>query len=191
MIIRIRNDNKKDNKKDNKNKKGTSSTTKFSLPVSGTKRGKYEFYKGSEKVDPNFIITFFISKGLSAEQAAGIAGNMESETNYTWETGVIGDNGKSMGLAQWNKSRLIRLHQFATDKGKKITDPNTQLEYLWDELQNKEKPAFKKLKETETAKEAGISFMINFERPESKNNKTKQEKRGKQAEKALKNYKGK
>jgi len=162
----------------------------FTLPVSGVKRGRYEFYKGSEKVDPNFITTFFISKGLTPEQAAGITGNIQSESAATWETGVIGDNGKSMGLAQWNKSRLIRLHQFAKDKGKEITDPNTQLEYLWHELQNKENKAYKKLLETKTAKEAGISFMVNFERPASKNNKTKQEKRGTQAEEALKKYKG-
>ena len=149
----------------------------FVLPLSG------KFYPGSVKVNPNTIIEFFINKGLTAPQAAGIAGNIKTESAGTWQTGVIGDGGTSMGLAQWHKTRLLRLNQFSTDKKLKITDPTAQLEYLWYELQNKEYKAYQKLVKTDTPENAAISFMVNFERPASSNNTKKRKKRANQARK--------
>jgi len=149
----------------------------FVLPLSG------KFYPGSVKVNPNTIIEFFVGKGLTSPQAAGIAGNIKTESAGTWQTGVIGDGGTSMGLAQWHKSRLLRLNQFARDKKLTVTDPTAQLEYLWYELQNKENKAYRKLLDTDTPENAAISFMVNFERPSSSNNPRKRNKRANQARK--------
>ena len=154
----------------------------FVLPLSG------KFYPGSVKVNPNTIIEFFINKGLTSPQAAGIAGNIKTESAGTWQTGVIGDGGTSMGLAQWHKSRLLRLNQFAKNKKLKIVDPTAQLEYLWHELQNKENKAYQKLIKTSTPEEAAISFMVNFERPASSNNPKKRKKRANQARKLYKKF---
>ena len=88
-----------------------------------------------------------------------------------------------MGLAQWHKSRLLRLNQFAKDKQLSITDPTAQLEYLWYEFQNKENKAYRKLLTTTTPEDAAISFMVNFERPASANNPRKRKKRANQARK--------
>jgi hypothetical protein len=154
----------------------------FVLPLSG------KFYPGSVKVNPNTIISFFIDKGLTSPQAAGIAGNIKTESAGTWQTGVIGDGGTSMGLAQWHKSRLLRLNQFAKNKQLKIVDPTAQLEYLWHELQTKENKAYQKLVKTSTPEEAAISFMVNFERPASSNNTKKRKKRANQARKLYKKF---
>ena len=154
----------------------------FILPLSG------KFYPGSVKVNPNTIIEFFINKGLTAPQAAGIAGNIKTESAGTWQTGVIGDGGTSMGLAQWHKSRLLRLNQSAKDKELTVTDPTAQLEYLWYELQTKENKAYRKLITTTTPEEAAISFMVNFERPASSNNTKKRNKRANQARKLYKKF---
>tara|TARA_R110002020_G_scaffold291334_1_gene506797 strand:+ start:3006 stop:4385 length:1380 start_codon:yes stop_codon:yes gene_type:complete len=149
----------------------------FVLPLSG------KYYPGSVKVNPNTIIEFFIDKGLTAPQAAGITGNIKTESAGTWQTGVIGDGGTSMGLAQWHKSRLLRLNQFANNQNLRITDPTAQLEYLWYEFQNKENKAYRKLLTTTTPEDAAISFMVNFERPASANNPRKRKKRANQARK--------
>jgi|3_EtaG_2_1085321.scaffolds.fasta_scaffold14666_2 hypothetical protein len=154
----------------------------FSLPLGG------RYYPGSQPVHSNDIIKYLIDKGLTAAQAAGVAGNIMSETAGTWHTGIIGDNGYSMGLAQWHNERLERLNDFAAKHEKDITDPILQLDYLWHELQNRENRAFRKLKQATTVENAAIAFMVHFERPASKDNREKRNKRARQARKALKTY---
>lgn len=44
------------------------------------------------------VIDYFVGKGLTREQAAGIAGNIHAESSFN--TGAHGDNGASFGLAQ-------------------------------------------------------------------------------------------
>jgi len=151
----------------------------FILPLKGRK------YPGNQQIDSNHVIRFFVNKGLTPEQAAGIAGNMKSESNF--KTGTIGDGGTSMGLAQWHDSRLYRLNDFAKQQEKSITDPDAQLEYLWSELQGKEKKAYNALLTTTNASDAGASFMVNFERPGNQS-RANQNKRGRQAQDALDKY---
>ena len=49
------------------------------------------------------IINFFVNKGLTKEQAAGIAGNLFMESSFN--TDVLGDNNSSFGIAQWHGPR--------------------------------------------------------------------------------------
>ena len=44
------------------------------------------------------IINFFVNKGLTKEQAAGIAGNFFMESSFNTE--ILGDNNTSFGIAQ-------------------------------------------------------------------------------------------
>ena len=92
-------------------------------------------------------LNFFISKGLSQHQAAGIVGNLLHESSLN--TGIRGDGGKA----------------FAKSKGTSITDFNTQLEYVWQELNSTESKALKALKNTSNVEDATQVFSKLYERP--------------------------
>jgi hypothetical protein len=48
---------------------------------------------------------FFISKGYTPEQAAGIVGNLQAESGANLRTDAVGDQGRAYGIAQWHKPR--------------------------------------------------------------------------------------
>lgn len=108
------------------------------------------------------VIDYFVSKGLTKEQAAGIAGNIHAESGFN--TGAHGDAGTSFGLAQWHKDRKNNLLNFAKSRGTHEEDFNTQLDFLWNELQTTENQAFKELLTTKTATDAARVFAHKFER---------------------------
>lgn len=109
---------------------------------------------------------FFQSKGLSPIQAAGIVGNLITESSLN--TKAIGDGGKSLGIAQWNGSRRRNLEAFAKRRKSSIYDLNTQLEFLWWEITEGDQKKFKileGLKNSKSIEQAAESFMNRFERP--------------------------
>ena len=61
------------------------SSVKFSENMSTLDKGKQ-------------VINFFVNKGLTKEQAAGIAGNFFMESSFNTE--ILGDNNTSFGIAQ-------------------------------------------------------------------------------------------
>lgn len=109
------------------------------------------------------IINFFVNKGLTKEQAAGIAGNLFMESSFN--TDVLGDNNSSFGIAQWHGPRWSQLKEFAKTKGSHEKDLNIQLEFIWEELQTTEKNAFNKLLTAKTARESANIFSHLYERP--------------------------
>jgi hypothetical protein len=111
----------------------------------------------------NEVINYFTKKGLSKEQATGIAGNLRAESNF--KTDAVGDNGKAYGLAQWRDSRLVDLQNYAQNHKKDIRDFYTQLRFLWYELNGKEKQAFAQLKAARTVQDAALAFAKYYERP--------------------------
>lgn len=114
------------------------------------------------------IIGFFMNKGLTKEQASGIAGNLFAESSFNTE--ALGDKGKSFGLAQWNRGRLKNLENFAKTTKKSIKDLSTQLEFIWKELNTTEKTALKHLLEAKDSSEAAKAFAHKFERMKEYNN---------------------
>lgn len=102
---------------------------------------------------------FFIGKGLKTHQAAAIIGNLIGESNLN--ENAVNPSSKAYGLAQWLGSRKTKL---LNKYGKKPTF-DQQLEFLWDELQSDERPAFTKLLSTTDIDSATKSFMMHFERP--------------------------
>lgn len=106
---------------------------------------------------------FFQSKGLSAHAAAGIVGNLIQESNLN--TRAIGDKGKAIGIAQWHPDRQKGLKELAKQKGTDIYDLNTQLEYIWQELNSSHKSALNGLLSSRNLDEATIAFMNKFEKP--------------------------
>lgn len=108
-------------------------------------------------------IDFFMAKGLTREQAAGIAGNLQHESGF--RTTAIGDSGTSFGIAQWHKGRGDAMKAWTAANGYHPESFRGQLEFLWHELNNSESYALGKLRATGTAYDAGMAFCKYFERP--------------------------
>ncbi len=108
-------------------------------------------------------IDFFMSKGLTRAQAAGIAGNLLYESGFN--PNAVGDGGTSFGVAQWHAGRGAAMKSWTTSHGYASNSFKGQLEYLWTELNGSESNALSKLRATSTAYDAGIAFERYFERP--------------------------
>lgn len=98
-------------------------------------------------------LKYFISKGWSEEQAAGIVGNLQQESFADLKINAVGDNGNAYGIAQWHPPRQ---EIFKTVFGKDIRQSNfqEQLEFINWELNNSEKVAGNILKATTTTEQA-------------------------------------
>ena len=116
---------------------------------------------------------FFMKKDptLKNYQAAAIVGNLmyESGDPTLNTTTSVGDNKTSFGMAQWHdtspgKGRWTNLKNFAKSLGKDSSDFETQLEFVWKELQENPK-WLRHLKSSRNVDEATLSFMKNFENP--------------------------
>lgn len=111
----------------------------------------------------NFIINYFMNKGLTRDQAKGIYGNLMQESNGNISA-VSRDGNNSYGLAQWTGPRKNRLFNMYG------SNPTTkeQLDFIWWELNNTHKNALASLKNTNTVYGATKVFMDEFERPSKK-----------------------
>ncbi|MBI3494682.1 N-acetylmuramoyl-L-alanine amidase, partial [Candidatus Saccharibacteria bacterium] len=105
------------------------------------------------------IWNWLISKGFTQEQAAGIMGNFQQENSFKTE-----DNSGGLGIAQWIGGRRDAAIAMAREKGKKPTDLDLQLDYLWSELQGSEKAALTAVKATDNPKDAATEWEDKFER---------------------------
>lgn len=108
-------------------------------------------------------INFFMSKGLTRAQAAGIAGNLLFESGFN--PSAVGDGGTSFGIAQWHFGRGDAMKAYCTSHGYSTTSFKGQLEYLWSELNGSERNALSKLRQTTSAYDAGMAFERYYERP--------------------------
>jgi hypothetical protein len=98
-------------------------------------------------------IDFFISKGWTPEQAAGIVGNLQAESGANLKINALGDKDKAYGIAQWHPKRQ---NDFKTVYGKDIRNATfeEQLEFVQWELGNTEKKAGNYLKTATTAEKS-------------------------------------
>lgn len=108
-------------------------------------------------------IAFFMAKGLTKAQAAGIAGNLLYESGFN--PSAVGDGGTSFGVAQWHLGRGDRMKAYCRAHGYAENSFKGQLEYLWHELNTNESYALGKLRATTNAYDAGMAFCRYFERP--------------------------
>lgn len=121
------------------------------------------------------IWNFFISNGLSAEQAAGIMGNFQAESGLMpnrVQGHAINDGSDTMkidgvtgyGLAQWTYITLQQgLHRLAVNTGVKDSDLGMQLQYTLNELHRA--GVWDIFKDQKTVKRATLVFMLRYERP--------------------------
>jgi hypothetical protein len=112
---------------------------------------------GSEKE----ALDFFIKKGWTPAQSAGIVANLKNESQF--KTDAVGDNGKAYGIAQWHPDRQ---EKFKEVMGKPIQQSNfkEQLNFVDWELRNSEKRAGELLKKTTTPAEAAKVVDEKYER---------------------------
>lgn len=108
----------------------------------------------------NYIIDYFMSKGLTRNQAKGIYGNLMQESGGNIKA-VSRDGHNSYGLAQWTGSRKTKLfNMYGSNPSAK-----QQLDFLWWELNNTHQDALEALKNTTSVRDATRVFMNKFEKP--------------------------
>lgn len=106
-------------------------------------------------------MTYFMRRGWTQAQAAGIVGNLIAESELN--TGAVGDGGKARGIAQWWPDRWAKLVDWSKKNG---LDPNaygTQLAFVDHEM--RQRGDDKKLAGTNSPGDAAASFGLNYERP--------------------------
>lgn len=99
-------------------------------------------------------MNFFIGRGWTREQAAGIVGNLDVETGGTFNPAAINDSEGAYGIAQWRGSRRTDFERWS---GRSIVGSTfqQQLEFIHYELtQGNERSAGNKLRRARTATEA-------------------------------------
>lgn len=109
------------------------------------------------------VIAMLQERGLTKEQAAGVAANLQRESGFNSK--AVGDNGQAYGIAQWHKDRQADFKAWA---GKDIQDSTfkEQLDFVMYELrEGKWKGAGKKLSQAKTAEEAARIVSEYYERP--------------------------
>lgn len=108
-------------------------------------------------------VKFFISKGWTPAQAAGIVGNLQAESGENLDNTIWGDKHTSYGIAQWRADRLTR---YKKEFGKDLTKTSfeEQLNYVQWELDHTETKAAGYIRSAKTAKEAAAAFDQHYER---------------------------
>jgi hypothetical protein len=93
----------------------------------------------SENGNDKVAFDFFLGKGLTPVQAAGIVGNLDQESGMDpsiWQYG----GGPGRGIAQWSAGGRWdsdyhdNVAWYASQKGESIYSLNLQLEFIWYEL---------------------------------------------------------
>lgn len=115
-----------------------------------------------EKVPVRQLYDYFIENGFTKAQAAGILGNMQTESDF--RTNAYNPHEKAIGLCQWENSRRTDLEKFAARQGKPVTDWHVQVDFIMHEFSTTEKRAFAALKAAQTPEQAAKAFQSKYER---------------------------
>lgn len=133
---------------------------------------------GRDNIEKAF--RYFIARGLTAQQSAGIVGNLIAESGVNPEIKQT-TGGPGRGIAQWEvggRWDTVRgqggkpgnVKDFAASPeggGRQMTDLGLQLDFLWNELNHISpwKNALPKIKAATTFGEVSTIFLKDFERP--------------------------
>ena len=111
---------------------------------------------------------FFVSKGLTNFQAAGIVGNLDQESGVNPTIAQYG-GGPGRGIAQWSTggrwdtSSRDNAVWYAGTRGESVWSLNLQLEFIWYELTTFSGYGLAQLRATTNVTNATIVFMDRFE----------------------------
>jgi hypothetical protein len=108
-------------------------------------------------------MNYFISQGLSKDQAAGIVGNLMQESTAALDPKA--NNGTHRGIAQWDKNRWANFEKFAKKKGLDVNTREAQLQWIMEEMRTGDGGlGIERFKKTKTAAEAAALFVKDYER---------------------------
>jgi hypothetical protein len=96
---------------------------------------------------------FFVRKGLTVAQAAGLVGNLQAESGPRLDINAVGDGGRAKGIAQWHPDRRRNFERWKRKPFSQSTFQE-QLDFIWWELTNTESRALRKLRAATTPAEA-------------------------------------
>jgi hypothetical protein len=111
---------------------------------------------------------FFVGKGLSAAQSAGIVGNLVQESNVS--PTIRQPGGPGVGIAQWSlgdrwdSASRDNAVWFANAHGENVWSLEAQLEFIWYELTTFPQWGLANLRKAGSVDAATIAFMTDFER---------------------------
>jgi hypothetical protein len=136
---------------------------------------------GNDNVEK--ILRYYVGKGLTLVQAAGIAGNIEAESSFNPATIFGGGQadesynpvgGPAFGIIQWHdKGRQQGLVDLSKSTNRSIIDLSLQLDYSWQELSNNYTSTLDDLKNATTTKEASDIIFSGYEAPGDSTNSTR------------------
>jgi hypothetical protein len=112
--------------------------------------------------------TYFVNKGLTPVQAAGIVGNLMQESSVS-PTAVEYGGGPGRGIAQWSvggrwdSSSGDNMTSYAAQHGVSRSSLNAQLDFIWFELSNFSGYGLGRLESATTITSATTAFMTDFE----------------------------
>jgi hypothetical protein len=115
------------------------------------------------KVTADQVIAGLTRRGVPTHVAQGVAMNFRDESSF--DTGVVGDSGNAIGLAQWNGPRKAKLEAYAAERGKAATDFDTQLDYFMHENTSSEAGAWNHVMAAGSSSDAAARFVEFWERP--------------------------
>lgn len=160
--------------------------TIFSAISTASKFVSADMVSGADNRATTF--NYFVLKGLTPAQSAGIVGNFMAETKGSMSPSITQgdpasgpytpfrlDNGKGYGLAQWTSlDRKEALQGFAAATGRAVDSLAAQLDFTWYELTGEppvtgvqrpnESNAYNKLLETQDVEDATVAFHRYYER---------------------------
>lgn len=111
---------------------------------------------------------YFLTKGYTPEQSAGIVGNLMMESGTQINPTVVNGIGAT-GSAQWLGDRKTRLFSWSKQNGYDWRALETQLLFISYELNSSESRANRLVKQTSTPEDAALAFCT-FERDETYSN---------------------
>lgn len=106
---------------------------------------------------------------LTAEQAAGVMGNLRQESGPNFEPDAKEGNGIGYGIAQWSYGRRTQLENAAKKKGVAVSNLLFQLQYLVEEAKSRQAirgggNEWEVLKKQKTIEDALVFWHDSFER---------------------------
>ncbi len=110
------------------------------------------------------LVAVLISLGWSGPAAAGIAANIQAESNF--KPNSVGDGGAAYGLCQWHAGRQQKFQQTFGRRIQGSTFRN-QLEFINWELNNTERAAGNALTQATTTTQAADIVCRLYERPQN------------------------
>jgi len=112
---------------------------------------------------------YLLQKGMPEHIADGFLKNFQDESGFDPGINEIaplvpGSRG-GFGLAQWTGPRRVALEQFASERGKPVSDWKTQLDFLDSELRGPEYAAAQKIMGASDSGSAAAAVATHFLRP--------------------------